>query len=291
MRKALFITPGPIAWASSRMRAHWVAENLPGSNVIEYSKIEKTGKIDLSFDEYVFIKVANDEYVRSLQAAGKRVWWDVCDPVHWFSPDDARRMADAVNGLVFSNENLAEDFAEWYGNIEYSVIKDRIKLDHFELKRTHQPADPVKFIWFGAGQNRNALYGGLAFLERLKANGVNLSLTIMDDRPGEMWIYSGFPIYHISWELDKENQVIAEHDIAILPQYPGPWGGLKSSNRIVTAHACNVPATTADSWEDFWNIATVTSIRAKRAERGLAWVQECYDVRQSAAEWKAIFWP
>jgi len=33
MDKVLFITPGPIEWASSRMRAHWIAEGIEGAEV------------------------------------------------------------------------------------------------------------------------------------------------------------------------------------------------------------------------------------------------------------------
>jgi hypothetical protein len=287
MRKVLFITPGPITWASSRMRAHWVAEHLPGSAVIEGSVIDETREIDLHFDDYVFVKVTNADAAGQLVQAGKRVWWDICDPVHWFSPEDARDMADTVTGIVASNQGLADDFSKWHGNIPITVIRDRIKLSHFSKKHTLSDKWPVRFIWYGAGQNRHSLFGAFAYLDRLSSNGIDIALTIMDDNPNEAWKFDKFPIYHIAWSLEQENSIIASHDIAILPTFPGPWGHVKSNNRHVTAWACGIPSTTGEEWNHLYELASSAEYRQVVVNTSAKWVAE-YDVEKSAAEWKGL---
>lgn len=280
MRKILFITPGPITWASSRMRAHWVAEHLE-SDVIEGDKL--SGVPD-EYTDVIFVKVTNSKLVKSLQKHDIRVWWDICDPVHWFDPGAAAKMGGLVDGIVASNQGLADDFSEWISR-PVKVIKDRLKLSHFFVKQTISTDKPLRFIWYGAYQNRFSLMAGFAYLERLSANGINVELTIFDDSPDIIWKYTNFPIYHVPWDLGLESQIISAHDIAVLPDYPGPWGLVKSNNRHVTAHACGVVPTKADDFEELYKLSTEPEYRLKLATKGLAWVQKEYDVRQSANEW------
>ena len=47
-------------------------------------------------------------------------------------------------------------------------------------------------------------------------------------------------IKHVPWLLDKEVEVIASHDLAFLPSYPGMWGRLKSDNKKVHAGLCGL---------------------------------------------------
>jgi len=219
------------------------------------------------------------------KATGAKVFWDICDPVHWFSPKEARAMADAVDGIVCSNENLESDFREWYGGSGKTIltIPDRINLDHFPIKRTHQRAETIRFIWYGAGQNRFSLLGAFANLERLVANGVSLSLTIFDDRPHDNWQgVVSFPIYHAKWELDTENAIIAEHDIALLPPYPGAWGKVKSNNKRLTANACGLNVWLGETYQVGWNYCNF--VEARRA----CSISRDYTIEKSISQWKEL---
>jgi len=285
MPNTLFITPGPVEWASSRMRAHWVAKHLD-ADVIEYSNPDIPSFEDCK--NIVLVKVTPDgEIVRKMKADGYRFFWDICDPVHWFNPTEAKAMAEAVDGIIASNQALADDFAAWSGK-DVTVIKDRLNLDHFQIVKQHHVTNDPKLIWYGAFQNRNSLLGALATLMRLRANGINVQLTICDDRPEAPWNIAELPVYHTKWSLANENSVIGAHDVAILPPYPGPWGTVKSNNKYVTAFACGVPAVSGFDYADLHTLLTDHEYRAQVAQTGRKWVEAEYNVEKSAQEWKEL---
>jgi len=139
--------------------------------------------------------------------------------------------------------------------------------------------------------NRPALFGALANLERLAANGRDIELTICDERPDMvMRITNMFPVYHVLWELEQENAIIAAHDIAILPPYPGPWGRVKSNNRTLTAWACGLPATDCESYKELMTLMDADT-RARLGADGRKWVEEDYNVERSAREWERLLCP
>ena len=284
MSNVLFITPGPIKWASSRLRAHWIAEGIEGAEVMTNDK----RWLSKGWGAVIFVKViAETMIVEALQGQGTKAIWDICDPVHWLNPEDARQMADAVDTIIASNPALAQDFSEWYLDKPVHVIPDRIKLDHYPTQRKHQAARPVRFIWYGAGQNRFSLLGAFMNLERLRANGVNLSLTICDDQPQAVW-QAEFPILHTAWEVDKENEILASHDIAILPPYPGAWGKVKSNNKYLTAWACGLPVTDGENYHNLYELATRVTQREIAAKEGMETLIKYYTIDKSVEQWKGL---
>ena len=92
MPEILFISPGPIEFASARMRAYWVSEHMD-ADVIEYSEIIRQNRLSPAYEHYIFGKTASADVAKFLIGLDKKVWWDLCDPVHWFSPKEARNMA------------------------------------------------------------------------------------------------------------------------------------------------------------------------------------------------------
>jgi hypothetical protein len=238
-------------------------------------------------DIYIWQKAANPKVIQERKDA--RHWWDVCDPLHWFSPDESRVIADLVDGIVTSNEPLGSDLMRW-AKRHVRVIPDRLELSHFPKQRQHAPVSPVRFIWYGIAVNRAALVGAWTNLARLAALGYELELTVMDERP-DVTLNLGpeFPVYHKLWRLSEENAIIANHDIALLPPYPGPWGAVKSNNRELTAWACGIPATTGLRWHDgFINLVERTSAREAAGLGGRTAVEANHDVKQSAADWEAL---
>lgn len=285
-----FVTAGPIEWASSRMRAFWVAEALRERGheveVIEFGKATLNG-LGVR-DAYVWQKTVNVEHIKYL---GGRHYWDVCDPSWWWQPNECREIARHMTGVVCSSKALEEDFIEWARQHEtrdrrrVHTIPDRLKLSHFHTQRQHSDVSPVRLIWFGVAANRVALWGARANLERLVANGYKIELTIFDDRPDVRFNFSdAFPIYHVLWSLEKEVEVLAAHDVALLPPYPGPWGGVKSNNKMLTAWACGLPV----SFGEYSILAyLMESSQRREGAKPLRAVRE-HNVAQSAIEWEAL---
>ena len=286
--KTLFILPGPEKWASSRIRAIWVAKHMQDAYTVTADEDFQSD----DYDAFILVKTHDINFTRKMIEQGKQVWWDVCDPAWWGSPKESRENADTVTGVVASNKGLAEDFNKWYGKPVANVIPDRLDLSHYPKQRVHQTADPVRFIWFGASQNRFSLLGALIVLERLKANGYNISLTIYDDRPEDAWnVTNTVPTYYARWELHNENEVISSHDIALLPPYPGPWGRCKSNNKVLTAWACGLPVVSGFDYKKLEVMCRSAAYRDNLAFAGMHALKRDYRVEQSAREWEALLCP
>ncbi len=285
--KTLFVAAGPYSWGSSRMRCYWPAKVM-GAEVMEWSAWDRTFKPD-GYDTYIFQKSIDPADANKLVSLGKRVFWDVCDPAWWWSPNECREIADAVTGVVASSEALADDFNDWYRAEKAVCIPDRLDMSHFSIKRQHADVSPVRFIWYGVAVNRVAIMGQLANLERLAANGYKVELTIMDDRPDARFIGSDtLPVYHVQWNVERENEIIAAHDIALLPPYPGPWGGVKSNNKHLTAWACGLPVVDRARYSYLEDLVGDFSGRADRGADGYQQVVDKYTADKSAADWEAL---
>ena len=96
-----------------------------------------------------------------------------------------------------------------------------------------------------------------------------------------------WPVYHSRWNLDQENEVLADHDVALLPPYPGPWGYLKSSNKKLTGWAAGLPVTDAQHWDD---LLALFDWRRRRdeARAGYDILTEGYQTQRTAAEWNEV---
>lgn len=275
-----FVAAGPIEWGSSRMRAWWVAEEM-GADCVQFGQ-----PIKPDYDAYIWQKSVNLETIKLLPHA--RHYWDVCDPSWWWQPDECGEIAAHMTAVVASSQALADDFNEWYGRDVAICIPDRLKLSHFHMQRQHADVSPVRLIWFGVAVNRIALYGAIANLERLVANGHKIELTICDDRPDVRFpISQDFPIYHTQWTLHSEVDTLASHDIALLPPYPGAWGRVKSNNKELTAVSCGLPMWDGQRYDT--GVSFMGEIlRERQAAGGQRAVKGLYTVDKSAAEWEAL---
>lgn len=287
-KKILFIATGPIEWGSSRMRAYWVAESMRERgchvNVEIFNGLEQSPNDVLGHDVFVWQKTVNLDIVN--KTPDTRHYWDVCDPAWWWQPNECRVIADKMTAVVGSSAALCQDFNQWYGKDVAACIPDRLKLSHFHTQRQHQDVTPVRFIWFGVSVNRIALYGALANLERLVANGYKIELTIFDDRPDiRLNFTNSFPVYHVLWQLDKEVDVIASHDVALLPPYPGWWGKVKSNNKKLTSWACGLPV--VSGWH-YPEMEAVMSFTHRIEWPVVLNALEAYHVKYSAIQWEEL---
>ncbi len=287
--KTLFIAAGDITWASSRMRCWWPAKYMD-ADVQTWAELQAQGGISQKYDHYIFQKYADPGICQAMLDAGKRVWWDICDPIHWFSPMEARKVADTVNGVVCSSQVLAEDFERWSGRPAYR-IPDRLELSCFPKKREHTATKPVKFIWFGLAINRIALAAACANLDRMEANGYPYELTIFDNQPELPTFASTMPVTYQKWSLETENEVLASHDIALLPPYPGPWGRVKSNNKRLTAYASGLPVTDGLDYESLLALVRDPGLRSEKAAECLKIVERDYPAERSARDWQQILDP
>lgn len=273
----VFVAAGPYSWGSSRMRAYWVAEKM-GAAVVQF------GRPLPDADTYVWQKSFDLDFIKSHQ--DKRHYWDVCDPIWWFSPGEVEELVHWIDGVVCSTKALAADLREWggYADLPIITIDDRLDFAHFPIKRTGDAGVTTRFIWYGVAVNRVSLAGAMINLARLAANGHNIALTVFDDQPTVPMGKFDFPVYHIQWDVAKENAVIASHDIALLPPYPGAWGWVKSKNKHVTAWACGLPVTDGIEYD-------VLTDMVEQAKTGQCWMPDDlsgFDVALSAREWEAI---
>ena len=282
-----FIPAGDMTNAGSRMRAYWPAQFISGAAVTTWDEI-RAGQLPRA-DAYVFQKLVDVTLMCRLRDSGAIVVWDVCDPAWWFNPADAREAAGVAHAVVASSWPLADNFAEWSG-LSTRCIPDRVLLAHFPRQALHGDRTPVRLIWFGASQNRIALYAAAANLSRLRANGCDVTLTIFDDAPHVPvgYLESDMPVFYVRWSLHQENEVLAGHDIALLPPYPGPWGVVKSNNKVITAMASGLPTSEGTNYHKLHELVTDPRLRQRHCESGLDIVEEFYRVEQSSADWLAL---
>ena len=281
-----FIAGGNLNNAGSRMRAYWPARFIDGAAVVHW-ELAGDGLPDAR--AYVFQKFVNVPVMAELRERGRLIFWDLCDPSWWFNPGDVNEALTHVDGVVASSPALAADFTRWSGR-EVHCIPDRLLLEHFDRRRQHTAADPVRLIWFGAAQNRMALYAAHANLERLIANGYRIELTICDNAPHAPFadIAGTYPIYYTRWSLEMEVETLAAHDLALLPPYPGPWGVVKSNNKALTAMACGLPVVTGEDYGQLRAFVANEELRQPIAADGRDEVERNWNVERSAAEWLAL---
>lgn len=279
-----FIAGGGMTNAGARLRAYWPARFIDGATVCTWQDDPPPAAA------YVFQKLVDLPLMARLRAAGAACFWDVCDPAWWFSPGEVREVLAHVTAVVASNDALADDLRAFAGpGRAVHTIVDRLLLEHYARQATHAEREPVRLIWFGAAQNRMALYAAHANLQRLQANGHRIALTICDNAPNmPMDIEGEYPVYYTRWSLETEAATLAAHDVALLPPYPGPWGAVKSNNKRLTAWACNLPVTAGTEYEALVGLVTDAGHRREMATVGRQAVEQRYRVEQSAAEWRAL---
>lgn len=283
--KACFIACGPISWASARLRCYWPARYMWDAVVSEWNNLQGHPEAEA----YIWQKRINPETMKAQKEAGARVYLDMCDPGWWWEPQRVREALTLCDGVVCSNQALRDDLSKFAPDSKVYCIPDRLELSAFPRTRTHAETSPVRLIWYGIANNRIALLNAVSNLERLVANGHAVELTVCDDRPDvPLGFTEGITVYHTQWKLDTENEVIAAHDIALLPPYPGAWGKVKSNNKTLTAWACGLPVSTGEEYYALEVMVTDLRTRQMLANSGMASLKRDWDVKQSALDWDSL---
>lgn len=290
----LFIAAGGIEFGSSRMRVHWPAKHMDASVIVAGKDLDGLAQGAPVNGPLIFQKVAPLPIMRDYHESGHTVWWDVCDPSWWFEPKECQAIVQNIDGVVASSEPLLKDFMTWMSEVPISheiqahVIPDRLDFGHFPKVRRHREARPVRLIWYGVYANRVSLHAAIPTLERLACNGYDFTLTIYDNYPDRPWQMSKrFDTYHTQWDVERENEVLTSHDIALLPPYPGKWGQVKSNNKTITAYANGLPVTQGVEYCELESLMRWQT-RREAGANGRAMAEKHYDVSQSARDWEAI---
>jgi hypothetical protein len=228
------------------------------------------------FSHLIWLKQCDPGLASAAQKVGIPSVWDVTDPMWWFSPEHFWPVMEAVNGTITSSKGLAEDYAMWCGR-KATCLPDTLSLDHYGDPRPRHEGKAKKMIWFGHHANRMTLFGPMTNLLRLQAQGDEFSLTIMDDAGPDMQIFNpSFPVTRIKFDLGTEAEILRDHDLAILPPYPGPWGKCKSDNKELTAGAVGLAAVSGLLWNHMHDYFHEPDRRNKWAQAQRKMVEERY---------------
>lgn len=290
--RTLFVAAGPIHWGSSRMRCWWVAQAMgEAADCVlfdDFARLQDFEQVTQNYGAVVFQKHGMPKLQAHLRERGVKVFWDVCDPLWWFSPTECELIAENVDGIVASSENLAKDAREHYDKPVYHIA-DRLDPKHYPLQAEHGVRKTVKFIWFGMAVNRVGIAAAWANLARARANGYDISLTVMDDKPhAPLGFGDDLPVIHVAWSLENENRILAEHDVALCPPYPGAWGKVKSNNKKVTAWACGLPTEDGETYELMAELISNQQNRAFNGHVNREWFLRDFVADKSAAEWSEL---
>ena len=290
--KILFVVPGPIQWATSRFRAYWIQPLIPDSEIVLYPELAQLSPDKMiealePYDCVIWLKQCPVHVLKDKVRKGQKHFWDVTDPMWWFGPEWAREVATFVDGTIVSSPGLMENFNMWKPSKAKKAvcIDDHMNLDHYNVVREHASNDdaPVKLIWFGLALNRFTLLGALPYLSRAHTNGRNITLTIFDDQPTNHWeAIADFTTMHVDFDPETEAEVLASHDIAILPKYPGPWGKCKSINKDLTAYAAGLPVLRGNNYLRLLRLIDDPSARQVLADGNRAMVEDRYQSKYHA---------
>lgn len=287
MTRVLFLTIGDRTWASSRYRSYWPADIWSDADAMQWRPGQA---IPDSYDVYVWMKTGDPATMAKLASKGRTNIVEVCDPNWWFEPAAARAVFDQAQALVAATEPAGVDALAWYGsNLPLYVVPDRLTLAHYPLQRQHQKTPVIRFVWFGVSANRSALFAAVAYLDRLAAAGYQFTLTICDNSPEQRWQLSDrWPIANIPWSLEHENAILASHDVALLPPYPGPWGKLKTNNKWLTAWASGLPVADCQDWAYLELLTGNAQARQDAAAAGYDELTKRYQTRHTVEQWRTI---
>ena len=225
-----------------------------------------------------------------LTGKGKRVIWDLCDPVWWWMPKEKFLFhVKQCSDVVVSTEGLKKDLGLL--GVDSTVILDRLpyREGHREASRESIPI----VIWFGHSHNRLPSLIGMHILwGRLHENKFPFRMRILDDLPEmdqtfQHLPYKGqFNFQRFNWET--EHQDLMEADIALLPPYPEPWGRMKQPTKWMTAAWAGLPITDGKSFDECRIFLSDEEARRKAGTNNRKIAERNFEINRSAAEWRKL---
>lgn len=301
--KILFLPFAKIELASSRLRAWWIAERL-GADCHMWD-----GQIDLlmDYDVVVFQKQwdqarieayhKTSKAMRILKEAGKRVIWDLCDPIWWWIPKDAfQAHASHCSNIVVSSEGLADDLRPLGYNpflsVKRSVIEDRLPFQ--QGTKEHKEVEIPTLVWFGHSTNRlpNLIGQTIVWKRLMEADNIPFKMRIIDDMP-EMdqtfaFLSTNGRFEYRRFHYATEHKDILDCDVALLPPYPNPWGRMKGRVKWMTAAWAGLPIVDGNDYTLLADLLKNPISRQTFGESNRFIAERDYEIGKSIQEWKEL---
>lgn len=258
---------------SSRIRARWVAKYWDEAS--EYQLGEYA-------DVMIFQKAWWEKMV--YEFPGIKIF-DICDPDWFESIRPHFSVMSACDAVTTSTQPLADYIKKILPDMRVKCIPDRVDLEEHAVSegiKNSWAADKAKtIVWFGYSHNFHVVE---KTLDLLMKHGLRLTV-ISDQNLRLMAGYEALKIHNVKYNYETVHDIIARHDLALLPENPTFKGEFKSNNKDLTAMALGVPVVKLP--EDLERLMS-SEERKKASEQGLKEVKEKYDVRLSVQEYKDL---
>jgi hypothetical protein len=221
--KILFVTldlDKAVPFAGSKMiRVEWLLPHLPGAQIYDRTQNPE------DFDAIVYSKfVFSDESKQLLEKFKHKIQiLDLCDPEHFFRPNDLKSAIGRCRCITVSNDELKIEIEKFCGKPVYT-IQDRVRLDDIKATRIHDNLGKPKLVWFGYGDNFQYVNYWRPELEQS-----GLELIVISD-------YSVSFGKFVRWDRNTFMDEIIKGDIVFNPK--GPF---KSENKTYLAWALGMP--------------------------------------------------
>lgn len=229
------------------------------------------------------------EWLVNQNRNGRRIVWDLCDPVWWWMHEaQFRDLLNLMALVTVSSRGLQEDLQQEYGH-EAILIRDR--LPYQDGMRKHTSVEVPTLIWFGYARNRMPCLAAASLtLERLLRNNFPFELCIVDEAPDYHLITDDLAEHtsYVRWQRDSFWDVLTSADIALLPEYPGLWGKMKSENKIITAWWAGLPVSDATDYRRLVSLMTDWQLREAIGRENRERAEKDYPIQTSVEEWQAL---
>ena len=248
---------------SSRIRGHWVIENLKGAE-----RFKQGGK----YDVIVFQKTYWKEMARNFK--GVKIL-DICDP-DWLDGLEIANFCKDMDAVVVPTEAMAKIMRQ-VAECPVKIIPDRVKFEGLPKPKKHK-GRAKSCVWFGYFHNTEVLENTLF---KIKKN--NLLLRIISNGVFNTSICS---MKNIKWESPEQtNEELLKADFAILPRYLKGRDIYKSDNKVVQCWALGLPvATNPLDMDRFME----EKEREVEGEKVLTEARKNFNVKTSAKEYQEL---
>lgn len=248
---------------SSRIRAEWLINHWPESEVFQQGKEYRT---------VIFQKTYWPEYVRKFE--GIKIL-DLADP-DYLDTVPIKEIIDNCDAVTTSTEALAEAMRQ-FTDKPVQCIPDRVDLNVHNVQKRHR-GRAKKVCWFGYSHNAVLLD---RTIPTLRKRGLKLKV-ISNFRPPYQKADENIRYPKKDDEFNKE---VLSCDFVLMPQDDRPRGKYKSNNKTIISWSLGMPvATNPQEVERFLD----PDERKKEAELRLKEVKERWNVELSVIEYKRL---
>lgn len=280
--KILFLAYSNRDWPSSRIRAWDIADNWIEADCYLWSDYKH---LDLNIYDYIVLQKLPLPHILPL-AKEHKVFLDLNDPEWWLRETKTliTEYLPHLQGVIVSSEGLKKDFEETF---DHPAIWIDDRQPFAQGFRTHEPVEQPTLVWFGSTGNRAPCLNPIGeTFHRLLAEDINFKLLIIDGEPNTQYINEPW-CFHMPWTRGIHSW-LCNADIALLPDYPGPWGPMKSMNKQYTAHWAGLPVSKGIDYFRLKKLILDYQYRVKIGRENRRTAELFHEVETSVAAWQEL---